>query len=79
MQHRSGNIGDRLRRWWYHRQGEQCVLTTFWPQDYRCGTTYRIDGHDYLITRYLHASDVRFFEAWGRAIVQPDAPSDTPG
>jgi hypothetical protein len=66
MSHQRMGIVERLRRHWHHMRGEHAVLTTFWPQDFRRGAIYQIDGQPYQITRYLHAPDDRFIEIWGR-------------
>ena len=65
MNQQRPGVLSRLQRYWYHLGGEQPVLTTFWPQDYRPHQVYRVGGQDYRITRYLHAADPRFFEVWG--------------
>jgi hypothetical protein len=66
MSHRRMGIVEHLRRRWHHMRGEHAVLTTFWPQDYRRGAIYQIDGQPYQITWCLRAPDGRFFEIWGR-------------
>ena len=62
----------------WQRQGEQCLVDTFWPADYRIGTTIWHHGHAYYITRYDHAPGARLFSVWGKpvnyvtAAIQPD-------
>jgi hypothetical protein len=55
------------------------LLTAFWPQDYRRGTTCRIGEQDYQITRYVRAADPRYFEVWGRGVPQGAPGLDVPG
>ncbi len=68
MQHRRFRIVELCRRVWWRMQGEQPLITTFWPHDYRRGTMVVLDGHTYRITRCVHAQEYRFFEVWGRAV-----------
>jgi hypothetical protein len=72
----------RNRRIWYQQRGEQPLLLTFWPQEYRRGNCYTLAGQRYRITRYVHAEDYRFFEVWGRAVEQRGPtgrhPADSP-
>jgi len=65
-----GALVKRSRGEWWRRQGGQVLVTTFWPQDYRRGTTVRIGDQDYRISRYVRAADPRYFEVWGRAVTQ---------
>ena len=68
MHHRQLGIVELRRRVWWRMLGEQPLVTTFCPQDYRRGTTVTLDGQVYRITRYVHAQEYRFFEVWGRAV-----------
>ncbi len=62
-----------IRRIWRQSQGEQVLLTTFWPNDYRRDAVYTLDGTHYRITRYVRsAADPRFFEVWGKVAVSPE-------
>ncbi len=70
QQHRVGII-ELLHRVWHRRRGSRPVLLTFWPQDYRYGACYQIDGRYYRITRYFHAAEYRFYEVWGREVHTP--------
>jgi hypothetical protein len=65
-----GAFVRRYRGGWWRLQGERMLLTTFWPQDYRWGTTYRIGEQDYQIRRYVRGDDPRYFEVWGRVVSQ---------
>jgi hypothetical protein len=72
MGKRPFTIQSLLRRIWYRARGEQVVLITFWPGDYRRNQVYTINGRDYRITRYMRAAEVRFFEVWGREVAGGD-------
>ena len=68
MQYRHLGIMELLRRVWWRVQGEQPLITTFWPKDYPRGTYIVIAGRTYCITRYVRAQEERFFEVRGRAV-----------
>lgn len=70
MKQRRLDISEIIRRVWWRMRGEQPLLSTFWPQDYRRGDYYQLAGRYYCITRYFHAADYRFFEVWGRDVGQ---------
>jgi hypothetical protein len=53
----------------WRRHGEQLLLDTFWPSDYRIGSVVWHHGQRYQITRYDHASDAQLFAVWGKPIV----------
>jgi hypothetical protein len=54
----------RHRLWQY--RGEQCLLDTFWPNDYRIGTMVWHAGSCYQITRYERAPGATSFSVWGK-------------
>jgi len=65
MLQRRNRASDVMFRMWHELFGEHYILTTFWPQDYRRGANYTLDGRTYRITQYRHAADERFYEVWG--------------
>lgn len=67
MQQKKLGIVKQFRRGWYRIKGEQELLVTFWPNDYRRGATYGVNGQEYEITRYVRTADPRYFEVWGSA------------
>ena len=73
MPQQGNSARDVVSRVWYQLHGERRLLTTFWPQDYRPGATYTLDGQTYRITRYRHAADYRFYEIWG-VVIPASAP-----
>ena len=68
VQHSS--LIETCKRVFFGRREEQLLCTTFWANDFKRGQEYDIDGRTYRITRYVRASDARFFEVWGQE-VQP--------
>jgi hypothetical protein len=66
------------RRASWRRHGEQLLLDTFWPSDYRVGAVVWHRGQRYQITRYDHAPGAQLFSVWGKpaaqmpAFTQPD-------
>ena len=72
------SVRKRLQRVWWRWQGEQPLTTTFWPQDYPCGTECSIGDWRYHITRYVRAADPRFFEVWGRPLTRTLTPQGYP-
>jgi hypothetical protein len=62
----------------WQRRGEQCLVDTFWPTDYRIGTTLWHHGHCYHITRYDRVPGSRLCSVWGKPVtyvtdsIQPD-------
>jgi hypothetical protein len=58
------------RRTSWRRHGEQLLVDTFWPSDYRIGSVVWHHGQRYQITRYDHAPDAQLFSVWGKLTVQ---------
>ena len=56
-----------IRRLLCKCRGEELLLVAFWPRDYALHKVYTVGGQEYRITRYLRATDQRFFEVWGKA------------
>ncbi len=68
MYQRKYSFTERARRYWYRLRGERPLFITFWPNDYLRGSSIKVDGTTYRVTRYFHAADYRFFEVWGREV-----------
>jgi len=62
-------IVTEWRRVWWRRHGEQLLVDTFWPSDYRIGSVVWYHGQRYQITRYDHALDAQLVAVWGKPIV----------
>jgi hypothetical protein len=72
---RSPSLFVQVQRLVSRIRGERCLATTFWPQDFRRGEPCTIQGREYLVTRYFHSGDYRFYEVWGRPVATPSASS----
>jgi hypothetical protein len=64
------SLRARWRRAYWQHSGEQCLLTTSLPNEYRVGTEIQQNGLRYRITRYDVAPDKRVIEVWGQPIGQ---------
>ena len=76
MDQQKRSLVAQLRQQWWRYRGERPLLVTFWPQDFRRHSTHPLDGQHYQITRYVRASDPRFFEVWGRFVEEARLFSD---
>jgi hypothetical protein len=65
------HIIRQWRRAGWQRQGEQLLVNTYWPADYRIDSVVWHHGQPYQITRYDHEPNAQQFSVWAKPAVGP--------